>query len=272
MVSLLEYFDLKSHLEYQPKFENIFFSKLKLPNGTFKTTAARRMDDTFAFLSASLRRFADQSIDVLDLGISSGVSTCEMYEFLNELAIKPKILGIDLFINMDCKAKNRYQIVQRANTPLACQLGPFIINFSSGRLLRWSGIGLIKRFIFANLERRLRKVSPRKVQLLTRRLKQYNDDIDTLEHDLFQISKLSRKFDFIRAANVLNSSYFSDDELQTAGNAVLDALRPGGLLFVTRTDNEGKNHGTLFKKIETKLVALQDLNSGFEKKKLFTSV
>src|ERR1035438_4568778 len=61
----------------QDALEAQFFQRVLLPNGTFKTTASRRLDDLNDFLLPYLRQLADRPLRIMDVGASSGVSTVE---------------------------------------------------------------------------------------------------------------------------------------------------------------------------------------------------
>jgi hypothetical protein len=54
-------------------------------------------------------------------------------------------------------------------------------------------------------------------------------------------------FDVIRAANVLNRSYFSDDTLRGMITGLLASLRPGGILVVAQSPPDRANIATIFR-------------------------
>ena len=57
-----------------------------------------------------------------------------------------------------------------------------------------------------------------------------------------------RRFDAIRAANVLNRDYFGADDLRRAVSNLKARLSgPKACLIVNRTWKDGSNHATLFK-------------------------
>jgi hypothetical protein len=73
-------------------------------------------------------------------------------------------------------------------------------------------------------------------------------DITVVEGDILQRSEeMLKKYDLVRAANVLNRSYFSDDLLVQAAVNMRSYLKgPGGLVLVIRTDALEGNMATLF--------------------------
>ena len=77
-----------------PEQEKDFFDCLRLKNGVYKTTYPHRMDDFNARLANYLP--ASRPLRVLDVGISSGVSTLEWAETLEGSGIDYQMTGIDL--------------------------------------------------------------------------------------------------------------------------------------------------------------------------------
>ncbi|HEV7715516.1 MAG TPA: hypothetical protein VGO53_07965, partial [Steroidobacteraceae bacterium] len=65
--------------------ENIFFRSVGLPNGTWKTTAYRRLDDLNALVQPLLP--TARPLDIMDVAVSSGVGTVEWIESLEQAGI-----------------------------------------------------------------------------------------------------------------------------------------------------------------------------------------
>ena len=64
-----------------PEMEQAFFTGVVLPNGTFKTTADRRLDDLNEAILAHLPE--RRPLRVKDVAVSSGISSLEWYEMLH---------------------------------------------------------------------------------------------------------------------------------------------------------------------------------------------
>ena len=75
-------------------------------------------------------------------------------------------------------------------------------------------------------------------------------DLDALvvEDDLFKPNpQFNDKFDVIRADNIVNRGYFAGSKLRTMlDNLKTYARKPGGLIFVNQTHNDGTSHATVF--------------------------
>jgi hypothetical protein len=75
-------------------------------------------------------------------------------------------------------------------------------------------------------------------------------------------------FGVIRAANLLNPSYFADSELAPMIAALRARLAPGGLLLVARTDAAGVNRATIFRESSGRLAVEARANGGSEIERL----
>src|ERR1051326_5566959 len=59
----------------KPDRENDFLRRVMLPNGTFKTTGRRRLDDLNAFSLPWIRALAARQLKIMDVAASSGTTT-----------------------------------------------------------------------------------------------------------------------------------------------------------------------------------------------------
>ena len=73
--------------------EDLFFRNIHLPNGTFKTTYRRRLDDLNALVRSHLP--PRRPLDCMDVAVSSGVSTLEWIEFLAESGVQCRMTAGD---------------------------------------------------------------------------------------------------------------------------------------------------------------------------------
>src|SRR5687768_11687066 len=79
-----------AHLE---TLEKRFFQSVGLPNGTWKTTSYRRLDDLNALVQGFLP--SDRPLDVMDVAVSSGVSTLEWLESMERAGIECRMTAGD---------------------------------------------------------------------------------------------------------------------------------------------------------------------------------
>jgi hypothetical protein len=82
----------------QESLEYEFFVRVVLPNGTVKSTRANRLDDLNHAALPYIARIAERPVKIMDVGVSSGVSTLEWHEHLSAEHIACDITGTDLTI------------------------------------------------------------------------------------------------------------------------------------------------------------------------------
>src|SRR5580704_15382827 len=76
--------------------ETLFFSSVRLRNGTLKTTSYHRLDDLNQLVSAHLP--ADRPLRIMDVAVSSGVSTAEWLESLQRGGVHCEMVAGDLSV------------------------------------------------------------------------------------------------------------------------------------------------------------------------------
>ena len=75
-------------------------------DSTFKTTSFNRMNDINKKLNNHIKKNLPKKIMICDLGVSSGQSTKELYDDLNNIKIKT-IYGFDKQINIKIYKLNK---------------------------------------------------------------------------------------------------------------------------------------------------------------------
>ncbi len=239
-----------------PEAEEEFFTSLRLRNGTYKTTFQRR----FSEINHALRKFLESGDiavgSVLDVGISSGSNTVELYQDLDSAGYKSKIVGTDLMPDAwlvhvfpgcfalvdDTAYPLRYDVFNRSMKPWVTRN-----DYRSVVFILRKCINLVLGFRANQLMRNPRSKAIQKVELVTPRLREHANIIVQKDNITKYNQAFEDRFNFIRVANVLNKSYFSDEELTVSlGNIRRYMTRPRGALLVVRTHEDGTNHGTLF--------------------------
>lgn len=233
--------------------ESEFFAKLKMRNGTFKLTQPSRFRELeTAFRPALSQRAADVR-DVLDVGVSTGITTIELLRFLESCGSAPRVTATDLFIDahiVEVAAGFRV-LADPEGWPLQYEVAGLAIRSWIRRLDYVSFAFIPRRLAHVLLQPRLRELirsgRSKPVQMITRSLPP-NDAITFVQDDIMRQSPdFVGRFDLVRAANILNKNYFSADQIRSAVTNIRAYLRGrGSLLVVTRTNEKGENGGTLF--------------------------
>jgi len=234
-----------------PGSECSFFSRLKMRNGTFKLTSPARFADLEPMLAAELAARPRPIRRVLDIGVSIGATTVEFEEFLRSRGIAARVTGTDLFVEAHLvKFGNSATVLADAHGwPLQYDVSGVVIRPWIRRLDYFTLAAiprlLAQRLLRAPLRRRITAGETLPVKMQSASLVDRN--VELVENDIFRkTSEFVGAFDFIRAANILNTGYFSEDRLRIAfENLRAYCSGPGALLLLTRTNN-GRNDATLF--------------------------
>lgn len=251
--------------------EEKFFCSLRLSNGVYKRTWARRFHDVDQTLIAEFQRLGVAPKSFLDVAVSSGASTIRWLESLQEAGLRPSMTATDLTMTVYLVRllKWLHVLVDKEGFPLQydvfglawrprCRIRFY--PFGNGLLtLLWRTVywGVARRF---DLMKRLKSLdgSPppiddplikAQLKLVTYRLRN-NKDIELLDDDITAPTppSLRGRFEVIRAANILNPGYFSTQQLREGVRQLRDRLvGPGAFLLIVRTEGADSNQGSLFR-------------------------
>lgn len=239
-----------------PELEEEFFASLRLRNGTYKTTFQKRFSKINNELLKLLNNGDIQMSNLLDIGMSSGISTLELYDDLKSVGYKSRIAGTDFMMDayLTHVFPGCYALMDNTGYPLRYDLLRWSIKPWVTSEDYWSGFFILRKCInlaFGNRAKNMicgnKFANLTKVKLITPRLYKHSnivvqkDDITQYNH------QFNEKFNFIRAANILNKGYFTEAVLVSIiGNIKRYLTRPTGALLVVRTHENGINHGSLF--------------------------
>src|SRR5204863_9641493 len=92
--------------------------------------------------------------------------------------------------------------------------------------------------------------------------------VSVLEWDVLRLHPtLVARFHTVRASNVLNHSYFSASQIETALSHLHAYLLNGGLLLISRSRLSGEgevDHGTIWRKQADRFVRVHSFGAGSE--------
>jgi hypothetical protein len=250
--------------------ERSFFRSIALPNGTRKTTSPGRLapaDEVTCELLDGRR-----GVRVLDVAISSGVTTAELLTRLESRGIEVTGVGVDMCIRSWLFRRLGVDILLDADGNVLQVATPF---FARGRpdpvqtSFSSKVLGLVMDMIETS---RLRDWvrgarSARAVNLVSRALLE-RDGFQLVEHDISCSNEAwVGAFDLVRAANILNRDYFAPPQITTMVRNLTAWLGNGGILVLCRTDDElGANHASFFRKegVGGPLRLVRRTGSGYE--------
>lgn len=245
------------------ELERRFFLSVRLPNGTYKTTSHHRLDDLNALLGPYLPK--DRALSVMDVAVSSGISTVEWLEALERQGVHCQMIAGDLTATgyILSAGGGRRVLVNAAGDPMQYEVAGNVVRTDAGRRQRLHyalSIWRLKRLSrsFAGTSQRLGGEWPegqaRRVQgfevhpvrLLSRQLRRFSN-LQVIDDDILTDRHFEAQVDVLRAANIVNLAYFDTQTLTAMLLNLRGRLRGQGLLVVCRTLDSGVNHGTIFR-------------------------
>ncbi|MBI2683445.1 MAG: hypothetical protein HYX26_09580 [Acidobacteriales bacterium] len=243
----------------QEEIERAFFASLRLKNGTYKTTRGQRLNDVNELLLRHLPR--DHVLQLMDVAVSSGVATREWAEALDRAALEYELWAGDVSLEayllgngaaLNLLADNTGYILQFeiAGDAFPAPVGRYnLLRFGPQILwMRIANRAFRPEAGDSSLQGWFKKSGWRKqdVLLLSPRVKSH-PRLHFLQDDIMRLRSDLAKMDALRAANILNESYFSPGQLRRMFENLRSRVKDNGLLLVCRTDESEVNHATLFR-------------------------
>lgn len=241
---------------FTEKQEAAFFASIRLRNGTFKTTDHHRLDDLNMLVIGEWQKLDRKPRQIMDVGVSSGITSREWAEALTCAGINAEILATDLSMRGSLvRLLPGYEVLLDRD-------GKVLQHIVGNRPVRWSLHGPLDFFrgtgfvvlalnVFANTLLLLINGRHRGEDILLVNPHARNDArLSFAEDDILAPNPeyLLGRFDAIRVANLLNHGYFDPAQLRRAVNNVKGRLRGvGSFLIVNRTHADGTNYGTIFR-------------------------
>lgn len=240
--------------------EDLFFHSIELRNGTRKTTRHRRLDDLNALVQRLLP--PQRPLEIMDVAVSSGVSTAEWLIELERAGIQCHMLAGDAVVNaflislgpnLRALSDRTGHLMQLDIKGEAVRMPPprrrdRIRYFPHMLLMRAAthlfDLGKMNRPRHEPLQRRL-GATCRPLTLMSPSLNRL-PQLQAVEDDILLNRDYTRRFHVLRAANILNLAYFDAATLQRMLCNLRVRLLPGGLLIVCRTNDADVNNASVF--------------------------
>mgnify|MGYP001089544255 CR=1 FL=1 len=250
---------IKLKLIKDSKLAAIAFSTLIMENNTSKQTNVNRFKD----LEEITIKYLTESLDykILDIGVSSGITSCELLELLKKRDIQFTLYATDKYPEIKFYKNIFFTAYLDSNNKVkSIYTGLFF--FSD--LLSWKYF--LSKLFFKILSKFI-VIKNNKVDHCSLLYQNFNElilnkKIVFFEHDI--INPLNEKnFELVRVMNLLNLGYFSNDFITTSIENIKKSIKENGMLLVGRTIN-GKNHASLYKLKRDKFTLIESVNRGSE--------
>lgn len=237
--------------------EDAFFGAIRNPNRTFKKTRTQRLAALDKVVIDYLLATHTPMREILDIGISSGITTLDLIRHLGDSGLHPHVTATDLSMTAYLVPVSPHcsVLVDPAGHPLQYDLMGHAINPWQRRLDYVDGMLLLRAFMNRTYGARATRIVQERgtgglqhVMLVSPRLTRAANLSAIEDNILVRNPDFARRFDFIRAANVLNHHCFDGAALRTAlDNLASYASGPGALLLIARTLGAADHQGTLFR-------------------------
>jgi len=235
--------------------EDAFYANIRLPNGTFKTTCKNRFDDVDAWVCGQLGQ--PRPLRVLDIGVSSAVTTLDLWKALNAAGFAPQITGVDLYPAAYLLDACGVRILAEGDHIYQVEIGGLRIpnTLSLGNPLTAAV------YQAARAACRLFGKHARPIPLVTPALA--GSGIKVVRADVMgdNLAEMGTGYQFVRAMNIINDVYFSAPMIAKAMRNLHEVLAPDGMFLVGRT-LEQRTNATLFRRLESGFVPVARFGDG----------
>jgi len=242
------------------ELERLFFDSIALRNGTFKTTWHRRLEDLNALVQTLLP--AQRPLEIMDVAVSSGVSTAEWLESLERAGIDCRMLAGDAVLDAYLVSVGRLRaLTDRTGHLMQLDIAGRAVRMPSPRRrdrLRYLPLTLLLKAatrlfdLRASGHESARNAGQSRLGVTCQPLALMSPSLARMaklravEDDILLNTSYTRRFHVLRAANILNLAYFDSGTLERMLVNLRGRLVPGGLLIVCRTNEAGVNNASLF--------------------------
>jgi hypothetical protein len=267
-------FDLYFGRGAQDSQEDLFFHSIQLRNGTRKTTSHRRLDDLNDLVLGLLP--PDRPLQIMDVAVSSGVSTAEWLVSLEQAGIECQMLAGDAVVDafLISMGRNLRALTDKTGHLMQLDVGGKAIRLPPPRRrdqIRYLPHVQLMKAVTRLFDLRMRDSTQRRFGATCAPLHLLSPSLSRLprlravEDDILQNTSYTGRFHVLRAANILNLAYFDRPTLERMVSNLRARLLPGGLLIVCRTNEAGVNNATVFKLTGAgRLEPIARLNQGSE--------
>ena len=227
-------------------------------NATSKETSVGRFRDLDLIAQSII---TEHKLDAVhDIGVSSGVTSLDLYRALASTGIPLSFYISDKFAVYGCTQRFPVRIIDSQGSVREL--------YVCGMLGKQSDVSAkypMTRFLFWLLADRPIVGPIRWFALFDREVVEHIEKglIRRIDYDVFT-TRMPDSFAYVRCMNVLNLSYFPRVSIETALRNLIESLREGGVLQIGRTHPDGMSHAGFYKKRGSSLELLRQVGNGTE--------
>lgn len=242
--------------DLDPAIAGEVLQSLRLANGTRKTTWPNRFVELDATM-VELLGAGTARVRLLDVAVSSGISTIELIDALTSSGLTVEATATDMLITAQIATvvPGVRLLVDGDDNPIQWDFGVRTLRAHPyGNAVDRVRSALDRLWHLARNRRGMRRVEvmltdPR----LAARARVASEDLTDPDPGL------DGPYDLVRACNILNDDYFDGEVLDRMCATVIRRVDDGGYLVVVRTLNDGSSYGTIFRRDGARLEVVEVL-------------
>ncbi len=227
-----------------------------------KKTSWERLSGTLESIQKNLE--PKKQVSFLDVGASDGIATHEATTFLQQCFpnVDVHTTMMDLYSNLVRHHGLLYSIYRTTNEqPVLLKVGPLGFRIGEGIRTR-NPLNRFASWLILNWQWMQNGLRKGKTISLINPIASSDTRIESLEWDMMVPNPdLMGRFNLVRASNILNPSYFSNELLSLAINNLKKYLCDDGLFIISRNGDDGEN-GTVWRIQNNVLHKIEDIGQG----------
>ncbi len=256
------YQEVVSNPEYQDLQESVLMS-MQDGRGAYKRTYEKR----FAAFDKEIKPIIAEKtagkteVNILDLGVSDGRTAVDFYTLLKDILPKNYSYHVtDYSPNVKIIGDGRVKVVLDGwGNVTQIIYPPFVLSNAVSKNILLYPVNLLaliwlKSFKVAPLMNKYKQgeLAPKEISLFNadiQKIAQEDKCVELGQYSVLEMLPFDKEFHVIRAMNLFNESYFSDEEFQKAFDNLNAGLADDGLLIIgSNNDANTLVNGNIFQK------------------------
>lgn len=258
---------VRFHLIKSLNVQDIAYGTFINTNRTSKQTSLNRFKDLEEITIEILSKVNNPKI--LDVGVSNGITTYELYQLLKKEIKHFQLHATDKYPYISYVEKRNMTLILDDNQKIKSIYWGILFLSEN---LSWNYF--LSKFLFKISTNFIsfKDFEIKKYLLFNQEFKKLVDKNEIVFHHQDIEQNFSQKnFHFIRIMNLLNLSYFYENEIESILTNIIQNIEDQGILLVGRTLKE-QNKYSVFKKNKTKFNLIFNKNGGSEIEKLILKI
>lgn len=236
------------------------YTQLFTSNETSKQTSAGRFRDLDEIAHSIIEEHKLGTIH--DIGVSSGVTSLELYRALASTGIPLRFHISDKYAVYGTTGRCPVRILDAQGSVRELYICGILAKRDASVSKKFFPV---TRFLHRLLATRPFHGDVRWFPLFDPEIQEHINKgvIHTIDYDVFT-TRMPDRFSFVRCMNVLNLIYFPSAAIETGLRNIIESLKEGGVLQIGRTLSDGASDATFYRKSGTRLEIMRKAGSGTE--------